>query len=416
MYIKLSKKRLIAVYIFLYPICDIIFTLIANSKISMPISPNQIIRGFGLIIFFLFIKNRKSYVKIILISMWVICSFFMQSQMLYSTSFVTDLSFCLKFIQNFVLFYAFSQIFKEQVIEINDAIKYLIWSSYIVIISILLSYVGFGASSYINSSRFGVKGFFSIQSTITAYLLLILPLYYIRFSKNFSWQMLMCIFALFSIGSKTGVFGTIFEVVLISIFDIFREKNNNNKKIKYLTIFGLSVSIGSYIMTKYISYLFNMYYSNSYYYNLSAFLLSNRNDQLIAAKNGINLQCTIINKIIGKIFGYGYTSMSKIMSYDYNYESIERDFYGIYYYFGIICYVCFIILLFRVLKKTIIINFKYKFKNKIMYICIIIVYVGILYGWLGGHIFYEAMNQIPFWLICAYIYNCKNKQYIKPLL
>jgi len=402
--IKIGKKKLVLIYIFFYPVFDMIFTLVENAGGSFPVSPNQLIRGIGMIGFFIIIKSMKNWVKVICIIIWSICGLFVQIKYFYSTSFFTDLSFTLKFIQNFVFYYAFIQLFKDKVVQFEEVIKYLIWSSYIAIFSILLSYLGIGAASYAGSSRFGVKGLFTIQSTITAYLLLILPLYYIRFKRNFTTQMIVCIIALFSIGSKTGVFGTILEIIFITFYDFKYGEKSNNRKIKYMTLGLMSVCVVPSLLIRYISYLFNLYTSNSYYYNLSAFLLSNRNDQIIAAKNGTEMIMDKSKQIFGEIFGYGYTSMSKIMSHYYSYEAIERDFYGIYYYFGIVSSILLMVLLGVIVLRLLKLNFRYKFKNIYGYVSFIIVGVGIIYGWLGGHIFYEAMNQLPFYIIASYSY------------
>lgn len=401
--LKLRKKNLILIYIFIYPICDMLFTLVENAGISLPISPNQIIRGLGLIAFMLIIKNIKNWTKIMLITVWSICCFFIQIELYYSTSAITDFSFCLKFIQNFVFLFAFIQLFKDGIIEFDEAIKYLVWASYIAIFSIILSYFGIGAASYAGSSRFGVKGLFSIQSTITAYLLLIMPLYYIRFKKNFSVQMIICIIALFSIGSKTGVFGTLLEVILLSVYDIRNYSKDKNKKLKYIVFVGIAICILPFALRKYISYLSNLYHSNSYYYNLSAFLLSNRNDQIIAAQNGVQLIGNHLKQKIGMICGYGYTSMSGIMSTNYKYDAIERDFQGVYYYFGIVSLLILVYYLVKIIFRLAKMNVRYRFNERYLYVSLIIVGVGIVYGWLGGHIFYEAMNQLPFWIVSAFV-------------
>ena len=407
--LKLNKKKLILLYIFIYPICDMLFTLIENIGISLVISPNQIIRGIGLFLFLFCIKNLYNWIKVMLIILWSICSFVIQINIFYSSSYITDLSFCLKFIQNFVFLFAFIQLYKDKVICFQEIIKYLIWSSYIAIFSILLSYVGIGSASYEGSSRLGVKGFFTIQSTITAYLLMIMPLYYLKFKKNFSIQMIICTFALFSIGSKTGVFGTLLEIIFISIFDLKKE-NYKNKTEKYLVFIGFAISIAPAIMIRYISYLMNIYHSNSYYYNLMAFLLSNRNDQIIAAQNGIVLIRDELKIRIGYIFGYGYTSMSKIMSIHYNYDAIERDFHGVFFYFGIVALMVLVYYLIKIIVRSIRLNFRFHFKNEYIYISFLIMCVGIIYGWLGGHVFYEAMNQLPFWIVAAFIlcYKVQN--------
>ena len=405
--IVLNRRKIVLMYIFAYPVCDIIFTLMEQSGISLPISPNQIIRGCGLFLFFLMIKNTNHWIKTMLISVWSLCSLMIQLEFFYSGSIITDLSFCLKYIQNFIFLFAFVRLFKDGIINIDDVINCLIWSSYIVSASILCSYLGLGNASYAGSStRFGVKGFFSIQTTITAYLMLIMPLYFIKFKKNLSWQMIICVIALFSIGSKTGVLGTILEIILISLYDI-RSNRDKNNIIRYSVIFFLCITIFPVFVIQYIEYLVELYTAHAYYYDIMAFILSNRNDQIYAVENEIEMIGNELKLSLGFIFGYGYSSINYMLS-GYHYETIERDFHGGYYCFGVISICLLSYYLTKVLLRALNNNIEMSFKNRYMYISMLILCVGVVYGWLGGHVFYEAMNQLPFWIIAAYVYSYKN--------
>lgn len=398
-------KRIIVLYIFFYPVCDMMFSIIEQTGVLLPVSPNQVIRGMGLCMFFFIIKNLDNWIKTMLITVWSLCSLIIQMETFGSLSIVTDLAFCLKFIQNFIFLFAFIQLLKDKIIRIDELIDCLIWSSYIAAGSVLLSLFGVGNVSYEGSSRLGVKGFFSIQSTLTAYLMLIMPLYYIKFNKNFTWQMIMCVLALFSIGSKTGVFGTIIEIVFISIFDI-KHNNYRSKNVRYYILLLLCISVFPLMLIEYVGYLITLYESHAYYYDIVAFLLSNRNDQIIAVESEIEMMGNEIKWNIGAVFGYGYTSL-KYMLQTYNYETIERDFHGCYYCFGTVSLTILIYYLSKVFYRAIKLNIVHHFENKYIYISTLIISVGIVYGWLGGHVFYEAMNQLPFWIVSSFVWSYK---------
>lgn len=405
---KLNKHNLIKYYIILYPFCDIIYTLTENIGLNIPININQFIRGLGVILFFTCIKDIKNFLKVILIALWLIISLFYHISTGLSTNVITDFAFMLKVLNNFILFYAFMDMYKMKKISFDEITTWLVYSSYIAVGSILLSYIGLGLTSYGNG-RIGVKGLFTIQSTITAYLLVILPLYYYKFRKIIDWKMILCIIALLSIGSKTGVFGTMMAYIFMIIIDIrinsANGKISKNKFFSYIVILFMAITIGIYAMHEYIIYLLNLYYSKAYYYSFESFLLSNRNDQIKALQRSLRLYGNDINTIARIFLGMGYTGgAAMVQKVNSHIQAIERDFHGLYYYFGILILILTLIVLFKVLYSGIRINIKMKFKEIRSYLCFLIVCIGILYAYLGGHIFYEAMNQIPFWSVAAFLY------------
>lgn len=397
------KKKIIKWYIMFYPICDILYTL--TSSLGLTINFNQIIRGFGLILFFSCIKSKNDFIKIFGIIVAVLISFVYNANFGPGINLVTDFAFALKIINNFILYYAFLELYKRKILKIDEVAGWLIFSAYIVIGSIFLSYIGIGLTSYSGSGRFGVKGLFTIQSAITLYLLVILPVIYYKYKKLISFKMMICIFALFSIGSKTGVFGTILVYIALMITD-YREGEKKHvlkwkQLVQYLIIFFVAFTVGFYLMRNYISYLINLYNEKTYYYSIEAFLLSNRNDQIRWVENAVNNYKG--NRVLGILLGYSYSGIASLVKqYGYRFEAIERDFHGVYFYFGIIILAILFLLIFKVGKKILVNNRIYKFKESSLYVSALTLGIGALYAFLGGHLFYEAMNQIPFWALSTF--------------
>lgn len=412
MSLKINKKNIVKWYIILYPLCDILYTL--TSSLGMMINFNQMIRGFGLIFFLLIIRNKRNFYRTLGMILLLSLSFIMSKIFKFSISSITDLSFAMKICNNIILCYGFYDLYEKDV-SFNEIVDWLIKSAYIVIASILLSYLGLGLESYGGSGRTGVKGFFTIQSTITLYLLLIMPLVFYKYKKLISVRMFLFVFSLFSIGSKTGVFATLLEYILFVFIDYTKYGKGGRLRKRqilqhmFLIVGGLTV--GMYALRNYINYLVNLYNSKAYYYSLEAFILSNRNDQISWVEKVVGLEFNAKEKIIGKIFGFGYSGVAKIVkSYGYKFEAIERDFHGVYYYFGIVV----LLLLCMYLLKGVVDAFKNlvndKSQNGLNLIVVFLTVFGIAYAFLGGHLLYEAMNQLPYWSVVAFSMRMNNER------
>lgn len=407
----IKKIDILKWYIILYPVCDMLYTVTENMEISSTLNISQIIRGLGLLFLLTYLNwSAKMVLKIGGIFAWMCISLAIYHFSGLSLSLFSDFSLWLKMFTAIVTYYVFKQNFENGTFDYEKIMTWFVYSSYIAISSILLSYVGLGNSSY-GSERIGVKGMFTIQSTITGYLLLLFPFIYKSQRKLLSVPVLLSVVALMSIGSKTGVFGTI---ICYSIFIIYELLNEGRRRVKKSTMLSVSLvmlgilTIGVYYMKKYIVYLLGLYQTKDYFYSLDSFLLSNRNRYIQLVQIYIDSFLSEKQKIMGKIFGYGNSGVRKMMSYMHpELNAIERDFHGLYYCFGIVVLVVISIIIWQCWMNILKECRKYKFRNDICFFSLLSVSLGIVYGWLGGHIIYEAMNLFPFWVICAF---CKSKK------
>lgn len=409
---RLSEKNILKIYIIIYPLVDILYTI--TQMLDINIKFNQLIRGIMLIFMLLLIRKQKYQTIIWLITIWVSLSTCVHIVWGYSTSISTDISVVLKILTNFIVFYCFLEKFSSKSISLEEILHWLILSAFIASISVLLSYVGLGNTSYDGIVRRGVKGFFTMQSSLTIFLLWMLPLIYSYYKKVFIWQILVVLLALFSIGSKTGVVGTSMVMLCIMFFDFRKskiEERITRKKVLVATIFiFLFITIGVYIIKDYINELINLFHSG-WYTSFSGFLLSNRNGQLTAMKNfllGHN------GGLIGILMGYGYSGVQYMLQQTrIGYKAIERDFHGVYYNFGLVILVILIYYLISLLVKAFYLNKKHKFLNEKYFALLLFWCIGIVYGYLGGHVLYEALGQFPFWIIGALIeYSYRKERYL----
>lgn len=409
MRIRIGKKQLMMWYITLYPVLDIIYTL--SNMFGINIKLNQIIRGLMLLFMLLTIKRKEYVRKCYFIIVWIFFATLVNIIWGYTTRSSNEISFAIKMMTDFIVYYYFIESFRNGTFNQKEIFKCMMYSAMIASTSVLLSYVGFGAVSYLSTARSGVKGFFTMQSSLTIFLLNMLPIIYSYRKKIFSWQLIVTVIALASIGSKTGVIGTLVMLIAIIIFDIQkrnREHSITSRKVFIALVVGiLAGSIGIYKLKDYISGLLYLYENAGYYSSALSFWLSNRNSQI----NAMELFLEKHGKSwFGTLFGYGYTGVQYMMQQSRNLNAIERDFHGVYYYFGLPMLIVVCIYLIYVFRCGVKINNRTRYLNdenmSLLYIWI----MGIVYAFLGGHVLYEALEQFPFWIIGALIvYKYKSR-------
>lgn len=403
-------------YIILYPFCDIIYTLYTKSGLDLPVNPNQIIRFVGLLIMITFIRDFTDFAKVCILGAWMAICFFMQIGMNMNYGTMSNFSYCLKILNGAIFMYAFYSIFKNSVMEVEKLEKYIMISGLISITSVLLSYVGLGFESYgADAGRWGVKGLFSIQTTITGFLLMVLPLFALRKDKKGFIGFVLCVVALISIGSKTGVLGTALVVVVILVYQLFKNpklvnyvKCNKKKFIIAACIIG-PILLGGLVI--YIIGLVELYYAKSYYTSLVSFILSNRASQLYAILEYMFQFMGSAEVFAGALCGYGFTYANYMMQYFglTNMMAIEMDFYGLYFYSGLPVMFYFLWNYVKAMGVGIKGVFKSRFNDYRLFIYVLIFGVGLVYAALGGHVLYEALTQLPFYYACGYLlYRAKS--------
>lgn len=399
---KITKIQILKFYIILYPLWDIWFTVQEKLDLKLPVNPAQIFRGIGMIFLFSFIKSKGSYLKILLISFWLFIILILHRYYFSANGVFTDISWCLKIINLFVIYYAFEEILKRKELSINALLQTLIASSYLIMASILLTYAGLGYRTYLGL-RQGVKGFFHNQTAITAYLLFIFPLMYLENRKLFSMRSLMCISALFSIGSKTGVLGTILCFLLLLIFDVYASAVKKSMKpsriLSILVLLAGVTAAGGRLAKKYLLKLY-LYYQLTGHTSVINFLLSGRNDSLLSFKAN-RAEFDPVCQLTGFVAGYGYPGVQSMLSPGI--YAIERDFHGVLYVYGFVTFMVITSILLFLAVKIVLLNLKSRFLNAGHFVAAVLLFMGIIYAYLGGHIIYEAVTQMPFWIICSCI-------------
>ena len=406
-------KKIFLYIITLSPLIDVLF--IINSEylnISFPI--HQIIRGIILLLNVFYIFKFKEY-KIFL----VLCILLLINEIVYFFSYgliniSNNFSYILKILYTISFIQTYYILLKEKILDENSIISCMSKASLIISLIILFSKItNIGLQSYAKTAsyRSGVKGLFYAHNSITATLLILLPIcVYIFYKKKTIYSffnIIINILALNLLGTKMGIIGCLFIIFWTFLFFIIEYiKENKIERKKVYIVCGLVLL--SLIVLIFISknYFINIYeqqkeiYIKYKYENIFSYLISNRDLQINYLKtyiyeNGIN--------ILSFIFGLGYTKANSIIHTGKSaFKVVEMDFSGLFYYSGVFVLLAVIFIIIRSIYKYFNIN---SLKNTNYYKKIILLsfIIAIIHSSLGGHVIYEAITGTYFGVILALI-------------
>lgn len=388
---KIMKRIIIS-----YPIWDIIFTITNNFlKINIPI--NQVARG--LIMIFLFSKIKKGRgLKTILILLFIL-SLGEINYLIMGSNIFGDISYIIKILFFIIAIYSFEDILKSKILTKEELIKYMVLSSIIITVSIIITPLGLGLKSWSGDLRSGYKGLFMGQNLVNATLLVINPLnmYLILKTKNKIYYItyLLNVISLCLLGTKSGLIGVILLVLLELIFILIKTKRTY---IKYAAVCFIGpVLLLIIIVTKnyfinFINEQINLYIQYGYT-NIVSFILSNRDLQILYLNEYISASFKY-NPLL--LFGLGYSKANSIINLNKAaFQAIEMDLYGILYYSGIWVLMIICIILIKSLYYSIYKVLKNKTKA-IDYFIFLSISVGIVHLIYGGHVIYEALTSLYF--------------------
>lgn len=404
-------KKILKYAIILNPLLDIIYSIMSRTSINLPI--NQGLRIlFMMYLFFKFTNNKD---KLFIVFIGILFGIG-EVTYLYSngTSLFNDLQYVNKILYFIIVVYAFRNILSQNILTLNQLLNYLLASSCIITMSIVLSVFGIGFHTYFDA-RFGYKGFFTVQNAITATLVITTPInifMYTRFKcKKYLVSFILSVLSLCLIGTKAGIVGGLLNILLVYLIFLFKMKLTYIKVI--LSCFSIVAIVAfAYFKQDLFVNAYNITIEKIYSWgedNIYSYVVSNRNLQLEYIKQYID---TYYKQNPLLFFGMGFSSCNNILKL-HSFDIIEMDFSGILYYSG----VWISIVIFSIIAKRILLSIKYLFKSKfsIQYFTLLLSIVGgTIHAFLGGHVIYEAMTVLYYGIaltIPASLYkDIKNKE------
>ncbi|WP_332237875.1 O-antigen ligase family protein [Sporolactobacillus sp. KGMB 08714] len=395
-------KKILKYIIIFYPVLDIIYS-ISTQLFHTTFPIGQYVRI--LILFYLFIKFTKIRDKLIIISLLALLVI---GEFTYAGFEIEALVADLQYISKVILFvtgiFSFDFIIKKRILTKDEIIKYIIQSSYIITISIILGLFGIGFSTYVGG-RAGHKGLFLVQNAVTATLLIITPLNLYAFArtkyKRYLLSYCLALFSLLVIGTKAGIAGALLIIFFQSINFILKSKLN------YLRLTLYFLSIGGLISALYFSWstlkiFFNTQINNAIQWGgIYSYAVSNRDLHVEWIQNYIATNYNY-NPLLQ--FGIGFNNANNVLI-DHQFNIIEMDFYGLLYYSGIwvLLFICLIIFR-RVLFAVAVLIKK---RNDVKYFALFLsIMAGLVHAYYGGHVIYEALTAQYFACVLAI---CKSE-------
>lgn len=397
--ININNKYSIMIILMLTPIIDIIYTVnyhIINFKV-----PIHLVLRMIILLYILFNIRYKNHIKYLLIlSMILVCGFIYPKIMGYPFSFIDNLSYSMKIVNMIASGMYFFEVLKNKVVDEDYFIKCINLSTIIIGASIVFSNIfNIGLKTYLDKPISGYKGFFVIHNSITAVLLIVIPINFLYFLKKKNKYifilLLLNIVAVMQIGTKSGMIGAAFEIIVSLMYFIFyygvpyNIKNLNKRVIKILLIililfFIVSVSFVNNFINKQ-----KENFKHTGYSNFISYILSNRDLQIKYINEEIKNN---LNHNPKYFFGMGVKYANKVVNEGKKeFEIIEMDFEGIKIYSGYLAFIVIsIFLLDTIINILISIKKGKKITNKVF--VLLAIFMGLVHAAFGGHVLYEGIT------------------------
>ena len=390
-----NKERVILIILFFNPFLDIIYT-INNIYLGISFPINQMVRI--IILFYFFIQLRKkSSLKIIMV---VFLLLFLSeiSSIIISRNinfFIEDISYMIKILYFIITLLYISEMISKKEIKIEYLLKGIALGTLVLCLNILLAkYLNIGLKSYDDGVRDGVKGFFTVVNTLTAMMVINVPLilsyYNINKSKKYLALYLISCYSLMLIGTKFALASSIILLLFLILYLFVKIYNTRYRNIFIFCVVLISIILVYLSSSRIIEFINSQLeiYSKYSYNNILDFITSNRTLQIFYLDQFIEKISFFINPIY--MFGLGFTLSNSIVNIGKSdFQMVEMDLHGVLYYSGIFLFSIIIILItisiLRVCKLI------WKAKNKMFFMLILIsIILGTLHAIFAGHVIYEA--------------------------
>ncbi|MFT8929771.1 MAG: O-antigen ligase family protein [Sporolactobacillus sp.] len=385
-------KKILKCIICFYPVLDIVYSVsVQLFHTQFPLS--QYIRiGILAYLFIWLTQKRDKLIIFTLFVLMIVGEFTYYS--LGNGAFFADIQYISKILLFVTVIFSFDYIIKNNILTINEIVDYIIRSSYIITISVIIGLFGIGFNTYVDG-RAGVKGLFLVQNAITATLLIITPYNLYAFEamhkKIYIVSYILALFSLLIIGTKAGVAGVIYIFIIQYINYIIKSSVNSIK----LSIYSFSVAISALCLflewNKLVGFFNYQVSSAQRWGDMFSYIVSNRNLQIMWVQSFINTKFTF-NPLW--YFGVGFNTANNVLQAN-GANIIEMDIYGILYYSGIWILLLIIIIIIKRVYFSALLVIREKATVK-SFVFLLALSVGLIHSFYGGHVIYEALTSLYF--------------------
>ncbi len=397
------KKILNMFYIFLLlkPFLDL-FTSLMTKFLDLPITIGIVIRGiiFLICLIYIFVLSKSKYKKqsiIYLVILFVYsCIYFLtKKELLLNYSFLyTELVYMFKYyyiLITLLFLFNFFDDYKPNNRKIFRIIQIDLFLYCFLIVLANITHTAF--ATYVGGS--GNTGWFYSGNEIGIIITLLFPFLYLLINKAASYKILLYVIPITlgieMIGTKTSIIGLLLPTLFFSLYYLLKVKKNKGKQMvmTWLILLVILASCPNLPVIQNIKNSIMRYeerqnkdmdedYSKGF---MSSILLSDRDFFAKKIKKIYNQR-----GIEDQLFGIGFVNRKEINNKNIN-KLIEMDFHDIFYRYGIVGFLIyimpFIYITFKIFEKC----RKKKFKLNIKQIILLYtVYINLLIALIVGHV------------------------------
>lgn len=423
-----KMNRLLYVILMIQPGVDLLTSLMTRF-IKTPITLGILIRGamllFGIIYVIFFSKSKykkKSCLYLFLLSSFLICYFLAKPSVIFNSKYLmTEITYAFKYfyviIMLICLFNFFDQ-YKPNMRRIFKIIQVNLFSYCFLIVLANITGTAFGTYQY---GGIGNTGWFYSGNEIGTITSLLFPFLYLLVNKTDSYKVLAYIIPVVLgieiIGTKTSMLGLLISTIIFIIYYSIRFKNGKKKQF-FMTIIILSAILISSPNLPVIQNIKNTIIKfedrqkKEIDKDYSDKLVTN---VLFSDRDYYKKKVDVLYKnsdVTSKIFGLGFVNRKEINNSNIE-KLIEMDFYDIFYHYGILGFIIYLIpfayISIITLKYCFKIKFKFNIKQLIFGYCF---YISLFVAFIVGHVLGAPAVSLYLALFAVLlIYYLNNGQY-----
>ena len=385
--------------------------LLREVQLTPVITISQLYKIVVLALLFIRITTTERIIVFVIFGLLLLPSFFQVVTSFNLKLILVDAVKVIKYLASFIAFLYFRSIFINKGHLLDRVYKWMFFSFIIIVLNIFLRLFGIGFPMYtMQGLEIGSKGFFYAGNEISATLLIISSflMYWFKLYNKPGLFIFIGVLAIVTglyATTKTAILGTIFTF----IYFLFLMPRRNMLTIKslfiYIIFFFICMPIGGYFIIDYLESSDIMRRIAFFWDKLDiyTFILSNRNTFLFDMIEIFKEKYNIVEMLIG----VGQSTFESLN----NDHIIELDFFDIYFAYGLIG-----VLLFVLYTLFILIKAKLKlFSGKTFVFAPYTTYIALLLivlSFLSAHIFNSGMAAIFIGCVFSLMYyksNYENK-------
>lgn len=440
---KKNVNKLVILFLCILPIIDLITSIITRFNL-FPITIGAIVKGLmmAILIIYVFFFSKSKYQKKSIFYFLLLIIFFaiyiLTKKDIWHIQFlINEINYALKYMFLPVCFLGFLNLFEEFKITENDIKKILITNCSVYSFLMLVSYIsgtGFNTYNY-GSFQAGSNGWFFAANDVGSTMVLLLPSIYLFFSKSKNKYLVLLtlipMFVISTIGTKVCLMGSIFIIVMISLFLLIK----NFKKHIFIVLILLLVTAGLNFYSPSINYI------NKIYNDSQDAKFDEKDEEIEGDDNRIYLQDFLKNEnvlktvrlifnnrevffinnfniyakasSVDKIFGIGWNNRNVINDKKIA-KIVEIDTFDIWLHYGIIGFIIYYAPFVFILCSCFVKLIKEKVKQLDILMCFFTSLLTFGISSIAGHVLGSPAVSIymVYYLLIIYWFTFQNKNVI----